>query len=149
MNWIILISSIYWILIKQKYKDCGLYFLTWKILLPGIFFLQMWVNRWWTTSALAPLGGIHSQFEILSSHFSSNGDENNFNKFSELKVKRDSGQRDSQSQEVGLNPFTCEQYYTYVTQDEDHENKDVGQEIEAVGKDYVCKEKSIMKMSQQ
>ena len=117
--------------------------------MPKISFLQMWVNRWWTTSALAPLGGIDSQFKTLSSHFRKNSDENNFNKFSELKVKRGSGQRNSPSQEVGLNPFTGEQYYTHVTQDEDHGNKDVGQGIGAVGKDYVCKEKSIMKMLQQ
>ena len=117
--------------------------------MPGISFLQMWINRWWTTSALAPLGGIHSQFETLSYHFSSNNDENNFNKFSQLKVKRGSVQRDSPSREVGLSSFTGEQYYIHVTQDEDHGNKNVGQGIGAVGKDYVCKEKSIMKMSQQ
>ena len=73
----------------------------------------------------------------------------NFNKLSELKVRRGNGQRESTSQEVGLSSFTGEQYYTHVTQDEDHGNKDVGQGIGAVGKDYVCKEKSIMKMSQQ
>ena len=117
--------------------------------MPGIFFLQMWVNRWWTTSALAPLGGIHSQFEILISHCRLNSDENNFNKLPELKVKRGSGQRDSPSREVGLSPFTGEQYYTHVIQDEDYGTKNVGQGICDVGKDYACKEKSIMKISQQ
>ena len=107
----------------------------------------MWINRWWTTSVLAPLGGIHSQFETLNGYFFSNGDENNFNKFSELKVKRGSGQRDSPSREVGLSPFTGERYYTHATQDEDHGNKDIGQGVGAVKKDYVYKEKSIFKMS--
>ena len=93
--------------------------------MPGISFLQMWVSRWWITSALAPLGSIHSQFEILISHFRLNSDENNFNKFSKLKVKRGGGQRDSPSREVGLSPFTGEQYYTHVTQDEDHGNKEI------------------------
>ena len=99
----------------------------------------MWVNRWWTTSALASLGGIHSQFENLSSYFSLNGDENNFNKFFEFKVKRGSGQRDSPSWEVGLSPFTGEQYYTHATQDEDHGSRDAGQGFGAVGKNYIRK----------
>ena len=34
---------------------------------------------------------------------------------------------DSPSREVGLSPFTSEQYYTHVTQDKDHGNKDVCQ----------------------
>ena len=48
-----------------------------------------------------------------------------------------------------LSPFTGEEHYTHATQDEDHEIRNAGPGISAVGKDYTRRENSTMKMSYQ
>ena len=46
-----------------------------------------------------------------------------------------------------MSQFTGEEYYTHATQDEDHEIRNAGPGIGAVGKNYTRREKGTMKMS--
>ena len=78
----------------------------------------------------------------INSDSSSSGD---INRYSGGEV-RSSYERESPIQER-LSLFTGEEYYTHVTQDEDHGIRNVGPGIGAGGKDYTRREKGTMKMS--